>query len=212
MPDQFCTTAQVKARLQTSAGGVTWTASDDTLLGELIDEATSFIQAYVGRRILPEAAATYVFDTRSGYVLHIPRGVRAITSMGVATTHQPDSSGSYTTVPASDRLLRPKATDLNNGWPPTQVLFSRGTLTGTIAAFVTAANGCTITGDFGFAAVPDDLEGVCIDTVVTAWQSRKDGTSGVIGAEDSAITPWNTFYSKGSPQRATLDRYRVIPV
>ena len=69
MPDQFCTTAQVKARLQTSAGGVTWTASDDTLLGELIDEATSFIQAYVGRRILPEAAATYVFDTRSGYVL-----------------------------------------------------------------------------------------------------------------------------------------------
>jgi hypothetical protein len=210
MADQFCTPAQVKARLQTSSG-TTWTASDDTLISELIDEATAFIQDYTHRRILPEPAATYLFDTVAGYVLHVPRGIRAITSMGVATTHQPDSGGSYTTIVAADRIIRPKAADLINGWPPTQVQIARSA-TGTIRSFVTAENGCTITGDFGFVAVPDDLEAVCIDACVTAWQSRKDGTSGVIGAEDSAITPWNTYYSKGSPQRATLDRYRWLAV
>jgi hypothetical protein len=203
MADQFCTPAQVKT---------TWVAADDTLISELIDEATSFIQAYTGRRFTAEAAATYVFDTVYGTVLHIPRGIRAITSMGVASTHQPDSGGSYTTIPAADRILRPRAADLVNGWPATEVRFTRGTITGTVRAFANAENGCTITGDFGFAAIPDDLEAVCIDACVAAWQSRKDGTSGVIGAEDSAITPWNTYYSKGSPQRATLDRYRWLAV
>jgi hypothetical protein len=72
-----------------------------------------------------------------------------------------------------------------------------------------ADNGCTITGNFGFAATPDDIQSVAIDAVVTAYTTRQDGASGVIGADGFAGPPWSQFFSKGSPQRGTLDRYAV---
>jgi hypothetical protein len=202
--DQLCTSAQVKARL--FPAGVN-DAVDDTLIGELIDQVTDWVQHYTQRKLVPDDAATYVFDTNAGYVLRIPRGIRSITSMGVATqAHQPDSGGVYTTIPAADRLLRPRAQDLPAGWPPTEVRISRASTS--ISAFNTIENGCTITGNFGFAAVPPDMQGVGIDAVVTAYQNRKNGASGVIGAEGQSIVPWATYFSKGSPQRGTLDMYR----
>jgi hypothetical protein len=207
LADQLCTVAQVKARLF-PAGPVD--ATDDVLIGELVDQVSDWVQHYTGRKLVPEVAQTYVFDTAAGYVLRIPRGVRTVTSMGVATlTHQPDSGGTYTTIPAGDILLRPKAADLPIGWPSTEVRISRGTLAGTVSAFATVENGATITGDFGFAATPPDIQAVAIDAVVAAYQARKNGASGVIGADDQAIVPWSRFFSRGSPQRGTLDRYAV---
>ena len=207
MPDQICTTDQVKLRL--FPAGTTDT-TDDALIGELINQVTAWMESYTGRRLVPEAGATYTFDTQAGYVLRIPRGIRAITSMGVALSHQPDTGGAYTTIPASDRIIRPKAVDLPEGWPPTEVRFSRGTLTGSISAFATADNGCTITGDFGPAASPLELVAVGIDAVVAAFQSRKNGASSVMGADDMALPPWSKFFGQGSPQRGTLDRYRYM--
>jgi hypothetical protein len=209
MADQLCTSAQVKNRLQNAAAGVTFSATDTTTISEMIDQASDFIQDYCHRKLVPDDAATYVFDTQYGYVLHIPKGIRTITSMGVNnTTHQPDSGGSYTTVAAADRLLRPKAGDLPLGWPPTEVRISRGTLVGTIVRFGTIENGCTITGNFGFAATPPAIQAVAIDAVVAAFQARKNGVSGVMGAEADAIVPWSQFFGRGSPQRQTLDRFR----
>ena len=46
MADQLVTTAQVKARLQSSAGGVTFTAADDTLISELIERSPVFRQLW----------------------------------------------------------------------------------------------------------------------------------------------------------------------
>ena len=203
MADQLCTTAQVKTRI-----GIT-DAGDDALLSELIDQVSSWIESFTGRKLIPEAGVTKTFDTEAGYVLRIPRGIRAITSMGVApSVHQPDTGGTYTTVPASDRLLRPLAADLPEGWPPTEVRISRGALTGTISAFGRIDNGCTITGDFGFAATPPDIQAVAIEAVVNAYQVRKNGAAGAIGADGMAIAPWVQFFSKGSPQRGTVERYR----
>jgi hypothetical protein len=209
MADQLCTTAQVKNRLQNAAAGVTFSATDTTTISELIDQVSGWIETFTGRKLVPEVGATYVFDTESGQVLRVPRGIRTITSMGVAPSiHQPDTGGTFTTVPAADILLRPKAVDLPIGFPPTEVHISRGVLAGTISRFGRVDNGCTITGDFGFAATPPDVQGVAIDAVVAAFQSRKNGASGVMGAEAEAITPWNAFFGRGSPQRQTLDRYR----
>jgi hypothetical protein len=202
---QLATVAQVKGRL--FPAGPTDT-TDDVLISELIDEVSDWIEDYTHRKLCPDDAATYVFDTEAGYVLHIPRGIRAVTSMGVATlSHQPDTGGTYTTIPAGDILLRPKAQDAPGGWPYTQVWIS-GAHTGAVATFGTIQNGCTITGNFGFAATPPAIQAVAIDACVAAYQSRKNGASGVIGADDSAVVPWVRFFSKGSPQRATLDRYR----
>lgn len=203
MADQLCTTAQVKSRVNITD------ATDDVLLSELIDQVSSWIEGFTGRKLVPEVGATYVFDTEAGYVLRIPRGIRAITSMGVASqVHQPDVAGTYTTVPASDRILRPKAVDLPEGWPSTEVRISRGTLTGTVSAFGRIDNGCTITGDFGFVATPPDIQAVAIEAVVNAYQVRKNGAAGAIGADGMAIAPWVQFFSQGSPQRGTVERYR----
>ena len=211
MADQLCTTAQVKARLQTSAGGVTFTAADDTLISELIDQVSSYIEHVTGRKFVADNAATYVFDTIEGTTLRIPYGIRAITSMGVNNqSHQPDSAGTYTTIPAADRLLRPKAQDAPIGWPFFEVRITRGTLTGTVSRFGRIDNGCTITGDFGFATTPPDIQGVALDASVAAYQNRKAGASGVIGADGSPIIPWANFFMRGSPQRSTLDRYSVF--
>lgn len=209
MADQLCTTAQVKARLQSSAGGVVFTAADDTLISEVIDQASSWIEHYTGRKFVAEVGATYVFDTMPGYVLRIPRGIRTVTSMGVNNTiHQPDSSGTYTTIPAADRLLRPKAADLPIDWPSTEVWLSRGTLTGTISSFGRIDNGCTITGDFGFLTTPPDIQGVALDLSVAAYQNRKSTMGGTIGADDIGIPLSAEFFSHRTPQRNTLDRYR----
>lgn len=205
MADQLCTIAQVKARI--FPAGVTDTA-DDALLTELVEQVSDFIEQYTGRKLVAVSSTTYVFDTQAGYVLRIPIGIRTITSMGVNNlSHQPDSGGSYTTVAATDYLLRPKVQDAAQGWPFMEVWISRGTLAGTISVFGNIQNGATITGTFGFASTPPDIQSVAIDAVVAAFEARKNGASGVIGADMGALTPWSQFFGPGSPQRGTLDRY-----
>lgn len=207
MADQLCTKAQVKARL--FPNGVTDT-NDDTLIDEIIEEVSAWIQGYTGRKFVAETAVTYTFDTQAGYVLRIPRGIRAITSMGVASSHQPDTAGTYTTIPAAERLLRPLTADSPEGWPPTEVRLSRAATT--VTHFSNAENGATITGNFGFATTPKDIEAVAIDATVAAYASRKNGASSAMGADDSPLPPWAKFFGRGSPQRATLDRYRWVTV
>lgn len=201
MADLLCTIAQVKTR-----AGITDTA-DDAMLTEMVTEVSAWIEAYTGRKLAPDNAATYVFDTVAGYSLYVPYGIRSITSMGVASGHQPDSGGTYTTVAAAGILLRPKSQDGPIGWPYTQVRLARAGAT--VARFSDAENGCTITGNFGFASTPADIESVAIDAVVTAYSTRGNGTSGVVGADGFSGPPWSQYFSKGSPQRGTLDRYAV---
>jgi hypothetical protein len=207
--DQLCTAAQVKARI--NPAGVS-DAVDDTLISEIIDEVSGWIQSYTGRKFNPISSADYYFDTRAGYVLRVPIGIRAVTFMGVAMTSQPDAGGTYTTVPSTDYILRPKTQDNADGWPYTEIRISRGTLAGTITTFATVDNGCKLTMTAGFAAIPKDIEAVAIDAAVAAYQNRKMGASGVIGAEGDAIIPWVSFFSSGSPQRATLMRYRYYSI
>jgi hypothetical protein len=129
--------------------------------------------------------------------------------MGVNNlVNQPDAAGTYTTVTATDYLFRPKVQDLPQGWPFTEVWLSRGTLAGTIPWFGTIQNGATITGTFGFAVTPPEVQSVAIDAVVAAYESRKNGASSVIGADMGALTPWSDFFGPHSPQRGVLDRYR----
>ena len=206
MADQLCTTAQVKARL-----GITDTV-DDVVISELIDEVSGFVQGYTSRKFNPITSTTYYFDTRYGYVLRVPIGIRAVTLLEVASTHQPDSGGTYTTVPATDYLLRPRSYEGMDGWPFTEIQFSRGTLTGTLSTFYTAQNGARVTMTAGFAAIPVDIQSVTIDAVVAAKQAMSDGASSVIGADDLAIAPWRDYFRNGSPQMRILDRYRYWAV
>lgn len=197
MADQLCTTAQVKTRLGITDAGV------DALISEYIDQVSDWISEYTGRKLVPDAGATYTFDTLRGSIIEIPRGIRAVTSLGLSAVDQPDSGGTYTTVAAADIALRPLTQDRPTGWPAFRVVVLGGAW-----RVSTARNGAKIVGDFGFAAAPPEVQGVALDAVVAAFKSRKMGTSGVIGGDDQAVVEWGAYFGWGSPQRQTLMRLR----
>lgn len=201
MADQVVTAVQVKARLEITD------ATDDALIGELIDELTDWMQDITGRKLVPEAGATYYFDTGPGSVIRVPRGIRVVTSLGYASTDQPDAGGVYTAVAAADVLLRPLAVDRKPGWPATEI-WIRGT-TGVLSA---ALNGAKVVGDYGFAAAPPTIQAVALDAIVTAYTSHRGGASDVIGADGSVIFPWAKYFSAGTPQLATVMRYRGVGI
>lgn len=204
MADQLVTIAQVKARI--NPAGVSDTV-DDTMLTELVEQVSDWIQHFTGRKLVPITSTTYFVDTQNGIVLRFPIGVRTVSALALATSHQPDTGGTFPTViAAANILLRPSVSELPIGWPATEIHLSRAQTT----VFGTWQNGASVTGTFGFAATPPDIQAVTIDAVVAAYQSRKNGASGVIGAEGDAIVPWVSFFSSGSPQRATLERYRYV--
>lgn len=205
MADQLATIAQVKARI--NPAGVSDTV-DDALLTELVEQVSDWIQHFTGRKFVPVTSTTYIVDTLAGYVLRFPIGVRSVSALAINTSaHQPDTGGSYPTViAAANILLRPTTSELPVGWPPTMIRLSRAQT----VTFATIENGASVTGTFGFAATPPDIQAVTIDAVVAAYQTRKMGASGVIGAEGDSIIPWVSFFSSGSPQRATLERYRYV--
>jgi hypothetical protein len=210
LADQLCTPAQVKNRLQNAQAGVTFSATDTTTITELIEQVSDWVQHFTGRKFVPITSTTYIVDTQAGYVLRFPIGVRTVSALGVNNSaHQPDTGGSYTAISAANILLRPTASELPVGWPATEIRISRAATTGPLR-FANIENGASVTGTFGFAATPPDIQAVTIDATVAAFQSRKNGASGVIGADGDAIIPWVSFFSKGSPQRATLERYRYI--
>jgi hypothetical protein len=203
LADQLCTTAQVKSRV-----GVT-DATDDTLISELIDQVSDWIQQYVGRRLVPISSATYIRDTSYGYSFYFPQGIRTVSALSVATSNQPPTGGTYTTVAATDYKLYPEYPA--QGWPQTELRLLRAAV-GSIRYFKDAENGLSITCTSGFTATPPDMQSVAIDAVVAAYTNRQDGASGVIGADVMAVTPWSEFFSRGSPQRGTIERYRDLAV
>lgn len=203
MADQLVTLAQVKARLF-PVGLVD--AAEDTLLSELIDQASDYIEDLSGRKFIAEAGATYIVDTTAGPFIRVKRGIRAITSLGLATSDQPDDgTGTYTAVTAADILLRPSPIDRRPGWPATRIVV-KGSSAGRLT---TAVNGARIVGDFGFASVPPTVQAIALDAVATAYTSRQAGDSDAIGADGSPVAVWARMFAEGTAQRATLDRYRA---
>jgi hypothetical protein len=200
MTDQLCTTAQVKARDEIPD------ATDDAVLTELIEQVTDWVQGFTRRRLLPDNAKTYFLDTAAGSVIDVPRGIRAVTSIDIATSDQPDTGGTFaTSIAAADVLLRPSELFRRPGWPATQILIKGSS----VGRLTDGLNRAKVVGDFDFAATPPAIQAVTIDAVVAAFAARADGASEVIGADDVPSIPWAKYFSEGSPQHKTLLRYRA---
>lgn len=191
----LCSEAQVKARL-----GIADTVDDPTI-GEIIGAITDEIAHYTGRQLGPENGVTYVFDTALGHRLAIPRGIRAVTSMGIAATDQPDAAGSYLAVTLADVLLRPVPADRRPGWPATELLLKSGPIDVRIP-FRSVANGATITGDFGFPVTPPAVNRIALNACVAEYlDRRRAGQAGPEGIELPRLL--------AGDELATLARYRA---
>jgi len=95
MADQLVTLAQVKARIF-PVGLVD--ATEDTLLTDLIEQASDYIQGLAGRKFIAEPGATFIVDTAPGSVISVRRGIRAVTTLEVASSDQPETGGTYTAI------------------------------------------------------------------------------------------------------------------
>lgn len=199
MADQFTTTAKVKTRVGITDG------TDDALISDFIDQVTSFIQDETGRRLIAETLTNIVVDTSAGSRIEVPRGVRACSSLAVASSDQPDDgSGTYTAVAPADILIRPGPLQRRPGWPADYIL-----IRGSAPRLSAAINGAKLTIDVDFLAVPPIIAAITLDAVVTAYNDRQAGASDVIGADGTSIIPWANYFGPGTPQRRTIDRYRL---
>lgn len=196
----YAALAAVKARL-----GKTDT-TDDTLLTSLCDQVNAWIESYTGRPITPHTA-TYTFDgpwTREGRTLVVPRGIRSITTLKVAS----GTGATLTTINSTDYFLLPREQDRAPGWPATRVQFSDVTTSAyTDVPFGYAV--AEINGAWGWAVEPDEVVAVAETAVVRAWHARQAGQQDIIGTDETGAPIVSRYVAPRD--RDTLDVYRWKP-
>ena len=194
--------------------GLTTTAEDENLL-EAIRQVGSEIASVTGRQFIRTPASgttTWTEDIGSdgllcvdGRTLYYPKGLASLTTLEIATTSQPESGGTYTTVAAADWFLRPTAASRDDGWPATRIVISDLSS----SRFYYGYNIVRLTGARGFETVPYNVQGVAQRAAVSAHMSK--GSGGV----NAAVGPTGalTILRHISPaDMATLMRYAVVNV
>jgi hypothetical protein len=187
--------------------------SQDELILEKIRQVSAAIEGYVGawlapRPTNPASTMTLLFDveytTRSLLLEGNSRrfGIRTLTSLGVATSSQPESGGTYTAATVADVLLRPRPTA---DGPAYRLEFTNYPA-GSLSLFYPGYNTVQVVGSFGPASVPWDIQGVAI----RAATRRVIGKSG--GGVAIAVGPEGTQFllpDMSGADRAALDRIRI---
>lgn len=211
----LCSLYDVKQRIM---GTATVSTSEDELLLEIIREVSDDIEDYVGQWLAPRPtnpASTTVltFDVPGPWLWAATRslllerggkrtGIRSFTSVGVASTSQPDTGGTYTTATAADLIIRPVPT---TGDPGLRLEFLP-TINGAVAYFRAGANTVQVTGSFGPASVAPRIQSVALAMVTRRWLGKETAAAAVAVGPDGGVK----LLSDIPPgMRDTLDRMRV---
>lgn len=206
--------------VQQELGGTS--GNDDENILEKIRQVSWAIERYIGQWMAPRPTnpadtTTLTFDVPydelgwSGWGYHksllLDRGARLVgirtaTTVGIAYTDQPDTGGAYTSATAADVMLRP--------WPsaegPALRLVFSNYPTGAVSRFYPGRNTVSVTGSFGYAAVPADIQGVAARAVVRRFIGKGGGGTAV------AIGPAGTeilLPDMSGADRLTLQAYKV---
>lgn len=200
----LCSVYDVRQRL-----GIDGTTEDENII-EGIRAVSRLIEHYCQRWLSPRplnGTTTYRFHTEAGYSLHIPRGIRSITSLGIATEDQPDSGGTYAVATSTDYYIDPPVSERTDTIDPGFHVRLRWN---GAAYFADATFGAEITGAFGFASVPYDVQSIAIGATVRGFLS-KGSPSGVnaVAGPSGALVILRDF---GPADIAVLDRYRRLAI
>lgn len=202
----ICSLWDVKQELGRT--GTTDTADDELIL-EHIRQVTSTILGYTGRQFVRSPASgttTLLFDVHNaGRLLRVPKGIAAATTLEVATSSQPESGGTYTTVTAAEWFLRPVSSERDHGWPATSIVISD--VSG--SSFTQGYNTVRLTGALGWATVPADVQGIGIRSAAAATLAKGSVGNAVPIGPNGGVTVLRNI----SPaDRETLDWYRALAV
>lgn len=201
----YITSTTLKRRL-----GIT-DSTDDTLIGEIVNEVNQFIETRTGRILSPVTHTAVLFDgydaIEGGRCLHIPQGIRSISLLEVTAT----TGGTFSTVPSTDYFIRPTAHERDPGWPGTEVWMTDiPSAANSLPVFLPGYANIRLTGTGGWAAVPDDIAAIAMRCGVSAWRGRSSS-----GTDDfSAGTDGERTFSAALSGKdwKTLERYRVKTV
>lgn len=175
----YCTTELVKVRL----GIGTADTDDDALLDDIVEQTNDYIEAYTWRPIGPTNGGTATFDgyedvDPDGRTLFVRQGIRAITSITVATsTGATPVSGT-----AADFVILPRTQNRKPDWPGFHVRV-KDTVTGAVSQFAHGYGDIVIVGDFGWASIPPAIKEVAETLAVRTWHARKTGQADIVGSE-----------------------------
>lgn len=200
----LCSVSDVEQEL-----GRTATANEREQILEKIKQVSRAIERATGRWLAPRptnpaSTTTLYFTTDYGQELHIPRGVRTITSLGVASEDQPASGGTYTTATAADYYIDPPVAERIDADEPGKWIRFRDNPTGPVSWFVRAAHGASVTGSFGPAVVPPDIQGVATRAALRRFLGKgASGTSIAVGPTGTEFILPDLSYA----DRATIDDY-----
>jgi hypothetical protein len=189
-------------------GTSTTTANNTEQILDIIRGVSADIEDHVGRWLAPRptnpaSEMTLLFDVEclSRELLleqgHRIAGVRSVSAVGLATQSQPETGGSYTAATLADVLLRPRPTA---DGPASRLVLSN--LAGSF--FYPGYNTVQVTGSFGFASVPFDIQEVAIAAVTKRFIGKETAAPIVTIGPDGGTT----ILADLSPgNRATLARY-----
>jgi len=179
-------------------------ANDAELIIDNIRQVSRQIENYCGRWFAPRplsGTTTYRFHTESGYSLWIPRGIRSITTLGIGAEDQPDSGGTYTTATATDFYIDPPVVQRTD--PANDPGFWVRLRSQAATYFVDATFGAQITGAFGYARVPDDVQGVTTRAAIRKYIGKGGAVTAVGPNGTELLLP-----DMAGSDRTVLDWYK----
>lgn len=202
----LCSTSDVE-----QLWGKTATANERELILETIRQTSRAIERATGRWLAPRPTAststtTFRFHTESGSELYIPRGIRSITTLGIATEDQPTSGGTYTTATSSGYYIDPPVSERIDSDAPGYWIRFRSNATGPAVSFVDAAFGAEITGSFGYASVAPDIQGVAARAALRRFIGK--GSAGAAIAVGPTGTEFVLPDLSGADRQTILDYTR----
>ena len=181
--------------------GATFSAAASAILSGIATATNELIEGYIGAPIGSGGTAARTYDGDGRDRLWIRQGIQGITTLGIAD----ETGGTFSTLSASEYVLRPASHDRPTGWPAFWVqLTDKAT---TYGVFTNGFDTVRITPTgWGWSAIPAELSMVADIMGTRLFQSRQGGEMLVVGSTDfgNAIVrflPEPEF-------RAILDRYR----
>lgn len=196
----YATTANLKSRL-----GIT-DDDDDTLLESIVDQTNDWVEQFMQRPVGPTSGGTATFDgcedvSNDGTTLYVRRGIRAITSLTIATS----TGATPISATTSDLIIFPRSQNRRPGWPGFEIRFKDVT-TGPVARFYYGYGDIVLVGDLGWEAIPPAITEVAEIIALRAWHARQNGQADVVGS-DANGEPIVSRYVSGR-DKMTLKSYR----
>ena len=175
-----------------------------TIMAPIIDAANGAMTREVGIFLGPSTDTVRTYDgidaTRYGRRLWIPGGIRTLTAIRVAYW-----GGALGAATLGDFVLGPRPFTVRPEMPYSYVDFID--VSTSFQYFPKGHSNIELTGTFGYAETPSELQEMADALLIRMWKARVTGWGGTVGSEafgTASVVPFLT-----GPERAKLAAYRM---